>query len=155
MRAARNPNHAIAAAVSAVALLAFGGTFFFDPVPPGLPGLGAVEFPRLVCLAILALAGLLALQQGRPPTAEEAPAPDRGAWAILAACLLFLPAMEVLGLWPVMAGFLVVAGRAWGGVGLRLLVINAVALTAVIWLVFVRIFRLTLPSGWLGAALGY
>ena len=41
MREARNPNPAIAGVVAAVAAAAFAGTYFFDPVPPGLPGLGA------------------------------------------------------------------------------------------------------------------
>jgi hypothetical protein len=155
MRVERNPNHAIAAVIVAVAALAFGGTFFFDPVPPGLPGLGAVEFPRLVCLLILALSGLLALQQGSPPSAEDSPPLDRGAWSVFAACALFLPALEVLGIWGAAPVFLVLAGRIWGEVSLRTLVLNALGLTFALWLVFSKIFRLTLPLGWLGAALGY
>jgi hypothetical protein len=155
MRAARNPNPAIAAAVAAVAAAAFAGTFWFDPVPEGLPGLGAVEFPRLVCMVILALAGLLALQQGSRASEEDAPPLDRGAWAVFGACLLFLPVMEVVGIWPASVLFLVLTGRIWGEVTLRVLVLNALLLTAALWLVFVWIFRLTLPSGWLGTALGY
>jgi hypothetical protein len=153
MRAARNPNPAIAAAVAAVAAAAFAGTFWFDPVPPGLPGLGATDFPRLICLVLFGLAALLALTQGTPPSEEDAPPVDRGAWAIFGACLLFLPAMEVLGIWGAMALFLIATGRIWGEVPLRTLVLNAVGLTGVIWLVFVKVFRLTLPGGWLGAAL--
>ncbi len=105
-----------------LAALAFGGTYFFDPVPPGLPGLGAVEFPRLVCLLILALSGLLALQQGSPPSAEDSPPLDRGAWSVFAACALFLPAMEVLGIWGAAPVFLVLAGVfvVLGNVGLLL-----------------------------------
>ena len=155
MKISGNPNHAIAASTAAVAVIAFAGTFFFDPVPPGLPGLGAVEFPRLICLLILALSGLLALQQGTPPSAEEAPPLDRGAWSVFAACALFLPALEVLGIWAATPIFLVLAGRVWGEVSLRTLVLNALGLTLVLWLVFSKIFRLTLPLGWLGAALGY
>jgi hypothetical protein len=34
-------------------------------------------------------------------------------------------------------------------------VLNALGLTVALWVVFARIFKLTLPSGWLGAALGY
>ncbi|HEV7264304.1 MAG TPA: tripartite tricarboxylate transporter TctB family protein [Falsiroseomonas sp.] len=154
MRTARNPNHAIAAAVTAVAAAAFAGTFWFDPVPPGLPGLGAVEFPRLVCLVVFGLAALLALKQGNPPSAEDAPPVDRGAWKVFFACLLFLPALEVVGIWGAIPVFLIVAGRIWGEVGMRTLVLNALGLTLVLWLVFVKVFGLTLPTGWLGAALG-
>jgi hypothetical protein len=155
MRVSGNPNHAIAASTAAVAAIAFAGTFYFDPVPPGLPGLGAVEFPRLVCLVILALSGVLALQRGTPPGAEDAPPLDRGAWSVFAACALFLPALEVAGIWAATPVFLVLAGRVWGEVPLRTLVLNALGLTLVVWLVFSKIFRLTLPTGWLGAALGY
>jgi hypothetical protein len=154
MRAARNPNPAIAAAVAAVAAAAFAGTFWFDPVPPGVPGLGAAAFPRLICLVLLALAGMLALTQGRAPSAKDAPPLDRGAWAIFGACLLFLPAMEVLGIWGAIPLFLVVTGRIWGEVPMRTLLLNAAGLTLALWLVFVQVFRLTLPGGWLGAALG-
>ena len=155
MRAARNPNPAIAGGVATVAAAAFAGTFWFDPVPPGLPGLGAAAFPRLVCLVIFGLAALLALKQGSPPTEEEAPPLDRGAWLVFAASLLFLPVMEVVGIWVAIPAFLVAVGRIWGEVGMRALVLNAIGLTFVLWLVFAKIFRLTLPSGWLGAALGY
>lgn len=155
MRAARNPNHAIAAAVAAVAGAAFAGTFWFDAVPPGLPGLGAVEFPRLVCLVLFGLAALLALTQASPPSEEDSPRLDRGAWFVFAACLLFLPVMALLGIWGAIPIFLVAVGVIWGEVPLRTLVLNAAGLTAALWLVFVKVFRLTLPSGWLGAALGF
>lgn len=155
MRAARNPNPAIAAAVAAVAAAAFAGTFWFDAVPEGLPGLGAVDFPRLVCVVLFGLAALLALKQGSPPSEEDSPPLDRGAWTIFGACLLFLPAMEIAGIWGAIPLFLVFTGVIWGEVPLRTLVLNAAGLTLALWLVFVRVFRLTLPSGWLGAALGY
>jgi hypothetical protein len=155
MRAARNPNHAIAAAVAAVAAAAFAGTFWFDAVPEGLPGLGAVDFPRLVCVVLFGLAALLALKQGAPPSEEDAPPLDRGALVIFGACLLFLPAMAIAGIWGAIPLFLVFTGTVWGEVPLRTLVLNAIGLTLALWLVFVRVFRLTLPSGWLGAAFGY
>jgi hypothetical protein len=154
MRAARNPNPAIAAAVAAVAAAAFAGTYWFDAVPEGLPGLGAVDFPRLICVLLFGMAALLALKQGSPPSEEDAPPVDRGAWLIFGACLLFLPAMEILGIWGVIPVFLVATGMVWGEVPLRTLVLNALGLTLALWLVFAKVFRLTLPSGWLGAALG-
>jgi hypothetical protein len=150
-----NPNPRIAAAVAAAAAIAFAATFWFDPVPEGLPGLGAVEFPRLVCLLLFGLAALLALKQGASPSEEDAPPLDRGAVAVFVACLLFLPVMEVIGLWGASIVFLILAGRIWGEVPMRTLVLNAFGLTLVLWLVFVKVFKLTLPSGWLGAALGF
>ena len=155
IRGARNPNHAIAASVVAVAATAFAGTLFFDPVPEGLPGLGAVEFPRLICLLLVGLAAALALKQGTPPSEEDAPPFDRGAWLVFGACLAFLPVLEVVGMWGAIPIFLVLVGRIWGEVALRVLVLNALGLTLALWLIFGKLFRLTLPTGWLGAALGY
>ncbi len=149
-----NPNHRTAAVVAGMAALAFAATFWFDPVPPGLPGLGAAEFPRLVCLVLFALSVLLALKPAVPDL-EATPPFDRGAWLVFGTCLLFLPAMAVLGTFGAIPLFLVVAGRLWGEAGWRMLILNALGLTVALWLVFVKIFRLTLPSGWLGAVLGY
>ncbi|QYU67234.1 tripartite tricarboxylate transporter TctB family protein [Leptolyngbya sp. 15MV] len=152
--AGRHANRAIAATVAAVAGIAFAGTFWFDPVPPGLPGLGAAEFPRLICLVILGLAALLAMQ-APAPVEDPAPPLDRGAWSVFAACALFLPAMALLGFWAASAVFLFLAGRIWGEVSLKTLALHAVLLTAALWLIFVWIFRLTLPAGQLGTALGF
>jgi hypothetical protein len=154
MRQARNPNPAIAASIAAVAAIAFAGTFWFDPVPPGLPGLGAADFPRLICLVLFGLAALLALTQGQAPSEEDAPRLDGGGWAVFGACALFVPALEILGIWGSIPLFLVVVGRIWGGVSLTTLVLNAAGLTLALWLVFSKVFRLTLPTGWLGAAIG-
>jgi len=139
-------NRISAAAAALVALAAFAGTFFFDPVPPGLPGLGAVEFPRLVCVVILGLALLLALQEPGPPDPDNV-APDRGALAIWACCLLFVPAMVVVGMLGAGFLFLVAAGWIWGERRLPLLLGVSAGLTVTLWLVFVKVFRLTLPGG--------
>jgi hypothetical protein len=155
MTRTRNPNHAIAATVAAVALLAFAGTWSFEEVPLGLPGLGAVEFPRLICLVLLGLAGLLAMVQAEPYSAEDVPPIGRGAWAIFGACALFLPVMELVGIFGAIPLFLIVAGRLWGDTDMKPLVLSALGLTLGIWLVFVGIFKLKLPSGLLGAALGF
>ncbi|MBR0650162.1 hypothetical protein GXW78_10850 [Roseomonas terrae] len=154
MWTARNPNHTIAVAVAAVAAAAFVGTYWFDPVPPGLPGLGAAEFPRLLCLVLLGLAGLLAMTPGTAPSEGDAPPLDRGAWAVFGICLLFLPALEVIGLWAAIPVFLVAAGLIWGAMPLRILLLNAAGFTLALWVIFAKLFRLTLPTGWLGAALG-
>lgn len=141
-----NTNRISAALVALVAAAAFGGTFFFDPVPPGLPGLGAVEFPRLICIVILGLAALLALQEPGPPDPENV-APDRGALAIWGCCALFVPAMALVGLLGAGAVFMVAAGWIWGERRIPLLLAVSAGLTLALWLVFVKVFRLTLPGG--------
>lgn len=143
----RSPVNRISAAlVALVAAAAFAGTFFFDPVPPGLPGLGAVEFPRLICLIILGLAVLLALQEPGPPDPENV-APDGPALAIWSCCLLFLPVMALFGMLAAGALFLVVAGLIWGERRIPLLLAVSGGLTLALWLVFVKAFGLTLPAG--------
>jgi hypothetical protein len=141
-----NVNRIGAAIVALVALAAFGGTFFFDPVPPGLPGLGAVEFPRLICTIIFGLAVLLFLQQPGPPDPDNV-APDGGALAIWGCCALFIPAMALFGMLGAALVFLVAAGWIWGERRIPLLVGVACGFTLVLWLVFVKVFRLTLPGG--------
>jgi hypothetical protein len=135
-----------AALVALVAVAAFAATFWFDPVPPGLPGLGAVEFPRLICATILALALLLALREPAPPDPDNV-APDAAGWAIWGSCALFLPAMALVGLLGAGFLFMLAAGRLWGERRWPWLIGVAAGLTGALWLVFVKLFRLTLPGG--------
>ena len=155
MRPARNPNHAIAASIAAVALAAIAATFTFDPVPPGLPGLGAVEFPRLVSAILLLLALILVLTAASPASEEDAPRISSRAWLIFALCLGFLPLMEIVGMIPAIPVFLLAVGLLWGGTPWPRLLLSALGMGITIWLVFVKIFRLTLPKGWLGSMLGF
>jgi uncharacterized membrane protein len=55
---------------------------------------------------------------------------------------------------PAIPIFLVVAGLLWGDTPWRTLVLSALGMGIAIWLIFVKIFRLTLPKGWLVAMLG-
>ena len=145
------PDRLAAGVVAAAAIAAFAVTYSFEAVPEGLAqGLGAVEFPRLVCLVLLGLAALLALgaQPRRPPVAVPGTF-----WATLALCVLFLPAMALIGMLPAMALFLVAMGWLWGERRRGLLLGSALGLTAGIWLVFIRLFGLSLPVGWLGETL--
>ena len=155
MRPARNPNHAIAASIAAVALAAIAATFTFDPVPPGLPGLGAVEFPRLVSAILLLLALILGLTAASPASEEDAPRISSRAWLIFALCLGFLPLVEIVGMIPAIPVFLLVVGLLWGGTAWPTLALAALGMGVTIWLVFVKIFRLTLPKGWLVTVLGF
>ncbi len=155
MRPARTPNHAIAASIAAVAFAAIAATFTFDPVPPGLPGLGAVEFPRLVSAILLLLALILGLTAASPASEDDAPRISSRAWLIFLICLGFLPLVEIIGMIPAIPIFLLVAGLLWGGTPWPTLVLSALGMGIAIWLVFVKIFRLTLPKGWLGSMLGF
>jgi hypothetical protein len=155
MRGARNPNHTIAASIAAVAFAAIAATFTFEPVPPGLPGLGAVEFPRLVSAILLLLALILGLTAASPASEDDAPRISSRAWLIFAICLGFLPLVEIIGMIPAIPIFLLVAGLLWGGTPWPTLVLSALGMGIAIWLVFVKIFRLTLPKGWLGSLLGF
>jgi len=142
-------NQASAVVVGLVAVAAFAATYGFDPVPDGLPGLGAVEFPRLVCSLMLGMAGLLFFTESPPPDPEAAPPIDRGAWGVFAACVLALPVMALVGMIGAIAIFMVAAGRIWGETRWPMLAVVSIGLTASVWLVFVKIFRLTLPGGML------
>jgi hypothetical protein len=155
MRGARNPNHTIAASIAAVAFAAIAATFTFEPVPPGLPGLGAVEFPRLVSAILLLLALILGLTAASPASEDDAPRISSRAWLIFAICLGFLPLVEIIGMIPAIPIFLLVAGLLWGGTPWPTLVLSALGMGIAIWLVFVKIFLLTLPKGWLGSMLGF
>ncbi len=155
MRGARNPNHAIAASIAAVAIAAIAATFTFEPVPPGLPGLGAVEFPRLVSAILLLLALILGLTAASPASEDDAPRISSRAWLIFAICLGFLPLVEIIGMIPAIPIFLLVAGLLWGGTPWPTLALSALGMGIAIWLVFVKIFRLTLPKGWLDSMLGF
>ncbi|WP_439598356.1 tripartite tricarboxylate transporter TctB family protein [Falsiroseomonas sp.] len=150
-------NQVSAALIGLVAVSAFAATWTFDPVPPGLPGLGAVEFPRLLCGLLLALALLLAFEKPKVVAPEDAepPAPriDARGWLIFACCLAFLPVMAVIGLLGACAVFLVVVGRLWGETRWFMLLAVAVGFTLSAWLVFIKIFRLTLPDGVVGQML--
>jgi hypothetical protein len=142
-------NRVSAAVVALAAGLAFAGTFAFDPVPPGLPGLGAVEFPRLVCLVLAGLAALLFVQPDTPPE-EEDPAPLRPGLPIYLACLLFVPSMALVGMLGAAFLFLTAAGWLWGERRIALLLAVSAGVTLFLWLVFARVFRLTMPAGLLG-----
>ncbi|HWL79996.1 MAG TPA: tripartite tricarboxylate transporter TctB family protein [Roseomonas sp.] len=142
------PDRACAAAVGAVAITAFAATYGFEEVPPGLAqGLGAAEFPRLVCLVLFGLAVLLFL--GAAPRKPPPRVPATGWWT-MALALGFLPLMMVVGMLPAMLVFLVALGWLWGERRWKLLLGSSLGLMAGIWLVFVRIFALSLPGGWLG-----
>jgi hypothetical protein len=140
----------VAAAVLAAAAAIFALTFAFDEVPAALmQGLGAALFPRLVLAVIALLALALAWHGGG---ARLAPVP-RAVWATAAALAAAALAIPLIGM--LAAGFVVTVGlgRMWGERRLRLLLAAAAAMTAALWLVFVRLLGVALPRGALGELL--
>ena len=85
-----------------------------------------------------------------PSEAEPPPRLDATTWWTLAACAAFLAALGVVGMLPAMLLFLVMVGRLWGETRWGVLLATGAGLVVAIWLVFVRLFRLTLPRGLLG-----
>jgi hypothetical protein len=153
MTAERRRELACAAATIAVAVAGFAATYLWEEVPAALTqGLGAVEFPRLVCAVLLALGVLMALR--RPAQLEE-PAPPLSLcfWATLAAVLLFLPLVSLIGMLPSILLFLVGVGWLWGERRHGMLVGSAAGVTLSLWLIFVRVFGITMPENLLTASL--
>jgi len=74
---------------------------------------------------------------------------------IFALCLGFLPLVEVIGTIPAIPVFLIVVGLLWGGTAWPMLVLSALGMGIAIRLIFVKVFRLTLPKGWLVTMLGF
>jgi hypothetical protein len=74
-------------------------------------------------------------------------------WATAAALAAAALAIPLIGL--LAAGFVVTVGlgRMWGERRLRLLLAAAAAMTAALWLVFVRLLGVALPRGALGELL--
>jgi hypothetical protein len=136
--------------LAAFAMTAFGLTFTFDSMPASLmEGLGAAEFPRLVCLIILALSVFLFFTS--PPSEEEVlPEVHSCTWWTLAACLGFFPLLGLVGMLPALFLFPVIVGRLWGERRIMVLLASSTLVTVTIWLLFVRVFRFTLPGGLLG-----
>jgi hypothetical protein len=153
MAAARRRELLCAAATIAVALAGFVVTYWFDEVPAALTqGLGAVEFPRLVCAVLLAFGVLMALR--RPEPQAEASLPLSPCfWATFAAVALFLPVVSLIGMLPSILLFLVGVGWIWGERRHGLLLGSSAGFTAALWLVFVRVFGMTMPDNLLTASL--
>jgi putative tricarboxylic transport membrane protein len=143
----------VAAAAAAFAIIAFAGTYTFDEVPASLmEGLGAAEFPRLIAGVILLLSIILALQPARP--GAETPSPMIPcAWWTLAACGVFVGVLHLSGMLAAMLLFVLVVGWIWGERRPAVLLGSALGLVLCIYLIFVRLFGLSLPRGMLGDAL--
>lgn len=151
----------IALALAVLAIAVFAAAFSF-PAMAGL-AVGPGLFPMVLSMALLAAAGMLALQpqekSAAPAQPDEAPQPrhPQGGLrllAVLAACALFAGLGKTLGF--VIVGFFAVAGLmvAFGVAMGRALVISGLTLV-VINLFFVKVMRIPLPPGLLAPLSGW
>lgn len=144
----------VALGAASLAALAFAYTFTFDEVPASLmEGMGAAEFPQLICIVILLLAACLFFASPAQGKAEALPPVHACSWWTLGLCLAFFGVLAVAGMLAAMFVFPIATGLVWGERRLHVLVLSASLVTLVVWLLFVRIFQFTLPGGLLGDAL--
>ena len=140
-----NSHRVAAAATAAIAIVLFGLTFGFDPMPEGITrGFGAEVFPRLVLGMIVVLSVLLFLTSPGAAGLERIPAMVYYSGAAL---LVFMAVVPLAGMLPAMFLFLLGLGWMWGERRSWMLALSAVVLMALIWAVFVRGFGVQLPKG--------
>lgn len=138
----------VALAACAVALFL---TFRFTATTPAalMSGMGAEFFPRLVIAVIAVLAVCIALGIGNPPMETPPPIP-LSVWITLAGLLLYIAAIELIGMWLASFALLVGLGRMWGERSYLKLSLAAAALLAIIYFVFIRVLKSNFPDGWIG-----
>lgn len=137
----------VAVVTIAFCIAVFAWTYRFDEVPAALmQGLGAELFPRLVLATMALLAVFIACGVGISALAPPPPIPSM-VWVTGGAMLVFMAAIELIGLWPACVLFLVALGRVWGERGLLRLTVSALALTGALYLLFARVLGVTFPMG--------
>ena len=143
----RRTDVAVAAVALSACAVAYGLTYGFAVMPAAMvSGLGAEVFPRLVIGVIAFLAVLAAFGVGNPPMESPSPIP-RMVWITAAVLLAFVGAVALVGMWPAAILFLVGLGRLWGERSLWKLAASALALCAVLYLLFVRVLGGNFPRG--------
>jgi putative tricarboxylic transport membrane protein len=145
----------VALGAACIAALALAYTFTFDKVPAALmEGMGAAEFPQLICVVILLLSACLFFARPAPAEEGEALPPVHAcSWWTLGLCFGFFGVLALAGMLVAMFVFPIAAGLVWGERRLHVLVPSSAIVTLLIWLLFVRVFQFTLPGGLLGEAL--
>ena len=135
-----------AVALSACAV-AYGLTYRFATMPAAMmSGLGAEFFPRLV-IGVIAFLALLALFGiGNPPMETPAPVP-RMVWMTAGVLFAFMGAVALIGMWPAAIIVLVGIGLLWGERNLLKLTASALALCAILYVLFVRVLGGNFPKG--------
>ena len=141
-----NSHRVAAAATAAIAIVLFALTFGFEQMPEGITrGFGAEVFPRLVLGMIVVLSVFLFITSPMGAALERIPPM---VYYSAAALLLFMALAPLAGMLPAMLVFLLGLGWLWGERRAWLLALSALLLTALIWAVFVRGFRVQLPQGY-------
>lgn len=145
----RNLDRRIALTVAALAAAVFALTWTFPPTPPALvEGMDPAAYPRLICAVIILLTGVLLLKPGSDGEAQQPL--GRVFWITIAACLVYVIAIYLIGM--IAAGLLLLIGLGWlwGERRGPVLLASAAGTMAAIWLVFVRGFGIPLPLGVFG-----
>lgn len=144
----------VALGTAAIAAVALAYTYSFDEVPASLmEGMGAAEFPRLICAIILLLSAVLFFARPAAESSDPLPPVHACTWWSLGACFAFFGVLYLAGMLVAMFLFPIVTGIIWGERRLHILIPTAAMVTLLIWLLFVRFFQFTLPGGLLGDAL--
>lgn len=147
MATRRRVNIGLSAVLLAFCAAAYALTYAFDAVPQAfLDGLGADLFPRLVLAVMMLLAVLLALGIGAGAVEDPQPVP-RATWLTGGVMVVYMAALELIGMWPASFLFLIGLGWLWGERRLWRLAVSALALCAALYAVFVHLFGGTFPSG--------
>jgi putative tricarboxylic transport membrane protein len=140
----------IAILIVAFCALIYTVTMTFPSVPAMLAmGMGPEVFPRLLLGLMVVLAGLLAvLARGKADEVRE-PVPPTVYWTALA-IVAFMGVLWLLGMAIAMFVGFVGMGLLWGERRWLVLVISGLALSALIYTLFVRGFGIPLPQGIVG-----
>ncbi|MGH6816815.1 MAG: hypothetical protein ACREC6_14040, partial [Hyphomicrobiaceae bacterium] len=103
-----------AAAIVVIAVAALGLTFHFPEVPRAMQqGMGPERFPQLVLLVLIGLCVLLMVQSAKRPVAEPEPI-ETAVILTMAASVLFMGAVWLIGMIPAVGLAIVVLGLLWG-----------------------------------------
>jgi Tripartite tricarboxylate transporter TctB family len=141
---------AITLGIVAICAVVYAITLTFPDLPPALSsGMGPAVFPQLLLGVMVALAVLLAfLARGKADEARE-PIPAMVYWTALA-MLAFMGVLWLVGMAAAMFLGFVGIGLLWGERRWPILVIAGLALSAIIYAVFVKGFAIPLPRGVVG-----
>jgi putative tricarboxylic transport membrane protein len=137
----------IAIAIVAFCAVVFAATLTFDTIPAALTqGMGPALFPQLLLAVLVALSVILAaMAWGRPQEARE-PIPPM-VYATGAAMAAFMAAVWLAGMLAAMFVAYIGIGRLWGERRWPLLLASGGVLCAVIYVLFVKGFKIPLPGG--------
>jgi putative tricarboxylic transport membrane protein len=141
---------AIAIGIVAFCALVYAITATFPSMPAMLAmGMGPEVFPRLLLGVMVVLAGLLALLARSKPDQVHEPIPPIVYWTGLA-MIAFMGLLWLVGMTAAMFIGFVGIGLLWGERRWTILVISGLALSAFIYMLFVKGFAIPLPRGVLG-----